>query len=119
MSILFSGCVSLFRNAETDNNSDKRTAETIIAAIDQYHLDHGNFPESLDILAPDYLSIIPITSRGGDFMYRSFRDWDIGDNYELCFFDDTSKSTQYGCCYSWWFDTPPYRDGWVCTLWAE
>lgn len=113
--ITISGCTTLFRDADADNDSDKQTAETIIIAIDQYQLDHGEFPDSLDLLVPDYLTGIPGTIRGGDFEYYPFHDSDRGDDYELCFYDDTTRSTDYGCCYMWWFDNPPNYDGWDCT----
>lgn len=46
-------------------------AEPLIAAIEQYNADHGEFPSSLDALVPNYLNEIPFTGMVGytDFMY--------------------------------------------------
>ena len=118
-SIIVSGCTRAFRNADADEITDKQTAEKIIEAINHFRADSGSFPESLNLLVPDYLDSIPNTTRGEEFQYRTFHDSNRGDDYELCFFDETSSYTSYGCCYMWWFDNPPNYSGWDCTEGAE
>ena len=97
---------------------DKQTANTLIDGIARFRSDSGRFPKSLDDLVPVYLDHVPTTTRNNQFAFRSFHDTDRGDDYELCFSDDPSKSS-HGCCYMWWFANPPNSDGWDCTRGAE
>ena len=47
-----------------------RAAETI-CALQVYYIDHGEYPESLDALVPDYMPEVPIDPFTGDPMvYR-------------------------------------------------
>ncbi|MFZ5855430.1 MAG: hypothetical protein ACOYZ6_01240 [Chloroflexota bacterium] len=119
VSITISNCSFTFRDGETDNTSNKQIAESVINSIDQFQHEHGYLPESLSLLVPDYLASVPLTVRGDNFVYHSFHDSDRGEDYELCFFDDTSNKTSYGCCYMNFFDNPPNYDGWDCTRGAE
>ncbi len=105
-------------NARIDEKADKETARALINAINQYRENRGQFPTSLDLLVPEYLSALPQTTRKKDYTYRAFHDSDRGDDYELCFADENERQ-DYGCCYMYFFDNPPNYDGWDCTQSAE
>lgn len=47
-----------------------QAAEPILQAIDRYHADTGEYPESLEALAPQYLPETPTGPEGIDFIYR-------------------------------------------------
>lgn len=46
----------------------------IIHAIEAYHSAKGEYPPTLDVLLPIYLSDIPMTSTGQAYFYRFFED---------------------------------------------
>jgi hypothetical protein len=49
--------------------ANKGKGEEIIRALTKYEQTHGQFPKSLNALSPDFLSEIPKTVEGGDFIY--------------------------------------------------
>lgn len=46
--------------------------ERIIKAIESYHQDYGNYPESLTGLIPEYLNEIPLTIAGQEYTFELF-----------------------------------------------
>lgn len=44
--------------------------EPVIAALEQYHDDHGGYPETLDALSPAYLEEIPQEANGFPIEYE-------------------------------------------------
>ena len=57
-------------------SSDRRSAETIAQALEEYHANTGSYPAELEALVPGYLTAIPevetIPDRG--WLYRSTAD---------------------------------------------
>lgn len=44
--------------------------EQIVAALQRYHSEKGEYPKSLDVLVPDYLTSIPVGSAYTEWSYR-------------------------------------------------
>ena len=114
LSAMLVGCS--YRDSSSENETDKASGRIIIRAIQQYHIDHQSFPQTLERLVPYYVANLPRTTYNRSFDYRTFHDSSRGDDYELCFVEgEKLRSTGYGCCYMHFFDNPPQYDGWDCT----
>ena len=55
----------------------------VIAAIDKVYCQHGRFPESLDLLVPEYIPVIPVPCGKGVLFLGHFRNQ--RNYYELVF----------------------------------
>jgi hypothetical protein len=55
-------------------------SQPVIAALEQYHADHGSYPEELTELIPEYLALNPLTTEVQDFSYSK-----NGESYSLSF----------------------------------
>lgn len=98
---LLAGCVYL--DNDLANETDKQTGDQIVAALDRYAVDHGDWPGQLELLMPTYLPALPKTSRNEDFQYRAV--W-WSDRFMLCF---GQGARHYGCCL-----TQRFKE-WDCT----
>jgi hypothetical protein len=69
-----SGDFSLWRAVTNDSYQRKiaeETASRVIAAIEKFHTDKGEYPKTLDDLVPQYLTYVPQTKicLDGQFLY--------------------------------------------------
>ena len=88
------------------NISDKQM-QMIAVAIEEFHKDHGDYPESLKDLVPDYMDKVPHTITGQEIVYLK-SDYDI---YNLLF-DLAYWDNKNGCAYhggSGEFECGPYN----------
>lgn len=97
--------LSLFACMEASGEGRKaeegyQLSEEVIAALEQYHADNGEYPEQLDQLIPTYLTAIPTGEFVDGFTYTR-----EGDSYILTF-------AYVGRC----INICDYRpeQGWVC-----
>ena len=85
-------------------NNQNRASE-IIEAIEAYHADHKQYPESLhELTTYNYISEIPRTEAGATFEYKVYPLGDPVDKYILLFYTGTNSS----CAFA------PYIDRWDC-----
>ena len=90
LTLSISACMSVDDQIE----SNKERASQIIQAIDAYAQEHGQFPEQLDVLVPEYITEIPKTVQDWDFSYRVL----MSGHYELGF--DLASIPDKGCGYA-------------------
>jgi hypothetical protein len=84
--------------------ANQERAGKIIKAINSYEQDQGQFPAQLDFLVPTYLSQVPKTITGHDFIYQL----DNLDGYYLSFYVKSQQNL--GCSYI-------YRlENWDCSF---
>lgn len=58
--VTYCTCVAGIFYAHTHHKDNaRRNAAPVIAATEQYHQDHGNWPAQLTLLVPDYLPALP------------------------------------------------------------
>jgi len=79
------------RSTADDPAINQDRAAKIVMALDQYKLDHGQFPRQMNSLIPIYLQEIPKTTGNKSFTYTP----DEVEGYYLCF--DYRQSSE--CCY--------------------
>jgi hypothetical protein len=95
----------IYRLSETPSPLDKKRRyeayigdmqmQMIAVAIEEYHKDHGDYPESLKDLVPDYMDKVPHTITGQEIRYRKS---DYYYPYNL-FFDLAYWDNKNGCAY--------------------
>ena len=105
------GCLlvmALSACSDTKSNitANQRRASELIQAINTYTHKHGQFPDKLDDLTPEFIDEIPTTVGGRDFDY--FR---LVNEYVLSF--DVTNVRGLGCGYS------SYLMDWECSFGAE
>ncbi len=99
-----SSCVNA--DASEENRINQLRAAVVIAAIEKYSQDHLQLPDRLDVLTPMYISDLPKTTRGAEFIYRL----DSLEGYYLCFGEGSKSSAKdFGCCFNRRFNS------WECT----
>jgi hypothetical protein len=86
--------------------SGKEIGNQLKNAIEQYKRTHGNYPQSLSELIPEYFNSIPLTITGQEFSYKILDPSAARLSYGLCFVITQNINTM--CCNS------PYYDGWEC-----
>lgn len=85
------GCLALFATSCWTPAGQGRKAEAgyraaapVIAALEKFHNDHGNYPAALNELVPAYLPAEALLKHGGSKLLRSPRsaalipDWEAG-----------------------------------------
>ena len=93
--LILSGCQSYAERKQIDaerSQQNEERAKLTILALDQFFLNHGQFPEKLEELVPVYLPEMPTTYYGKSFEYYVSKE----DGYGLCYKLDT-----IGCCYTY------------------
>jgi len=104
--ILFVSACSLLQNDPAPGVGEKAEAgyaacEPILAALERYKFERGEYPESLTALTPDYLTEVPTRVNDQDLQYSK-----AGASYSLSFhYLGPGMNT---CTY-----TP--KDGWKCS----
>jgi hypothetical protein len=97
--ILFVGLIlALF--SVSGQNAIKETAKRgniVVDALERYHADHGNFPDALVALTPEYLPNIPLPTWGlGEWIYApTGSDFDLRVNESKNTGDGDSRWLRY------------------------
>lgn len=107
--LVVTGCLFLHEVSEDEEIADgKAKSAIVISAVEQFKLDNGHYPETMEDLMPKYLTEIPITLTGHQIEYHRDRDFYIV-SFEL------KKRTKLpaGCGYLRDLDT------WECSYGAE
>lgn len=79
-----------------DLAATERNAQLVIVALEQYYVDTGIYPASLDELGPMYLDELPeaVTTRGMGWLYAA-----TDDEYTLGYWYGASKYAVYVCLF--------------------
>jgi len=90
-----------------DQVISQQRAKPLIAALNDYHRQHGHYPQNLDMLVPTYLTELLITTSGAMFEYESL----FGADYALYF--DVGRRDKPSCSYA------SFEPTWQCnnTYW--
>ena len=101
--MVFSGCCTWTRNEVEDS---KKIGDELILGLREYREAEGVYPESLELLAPEYLDRIRQPTAGT--RRWSYRAVDDGHEFVLCF---EAEGGYPSCMYSsteadlgWWED---------------
>ena len=76
-------------------DTGKTTGNSIVNALEEYYLENGVYPETLEVLIPNYLSELPTTITGQMFNYKLL-SIESSNPYSLSFPLSTKIST---ACY--------------------
>lgn len=69
---LLSGCDRYRLDEDRDYNTNKTIAKTLYTPLNKYLDEHGNYPENLSELKPNYIKELPTTVAGHQFKYTNF-----------------------------------------------
>ena len=67
----FSGCSIYQVDRRSDHIANETIAKRLSASLDEYFAEHGNYPENLSQLQPNYVEQLPTTVAGYEFKYVS------------------------------------------------
>ena len=89
--LLLAGCCPSSDWSETSLSATEKRGEPIVAALEAYRAAHGEYPEKLNALIPQYMKEIkpPLVGNHKWHYWRSRKDKDW---YELGAFDDSKVS---------------------------
>jgi len=102
LTLIMSACGSSKAGESAASKEGMTLAQDLIMAVEQYQIETGKYPQSLGILVPDHIEVLPEEHMAE--LQMTYRPWQKQTSYRFKFFPDDNQRCDY---------SPEER--WVCT----